>query len=415
MAGKAVELAGPEVRVGRNEKCDFVLDDPTVSQEHVILRIDGDSIRVVDAGSRNGTTVDGVHIHDAYARPDSTIGLGDSALRLKMAREWIDLPISSHDRFGRLMGSSAAMRRAFTLLERIAPTDATVLIEGETGTGKELAAKAIHEASPRAGKPFVVFDCSAVSETLFESELFGHVKGSFTGARCDRMGKFEAAHKGTLFLDELGELPIEMQQKLLRALEAREVTRVGANSPTQVDVRIVAATNRSLVNDVDKGRFRQDLYYRLAVVPVRLPPLRERVDDIPMLARHFETLFPKRECPPLPLTDEAIRRLVAERWPGNVRELKNKVDMILSLGLSGPTSGTDEVRDLLPGPLEVDLHVPLLVALERLNDAYKKAYVEQLLKKHDYNVSRTAKAAGVGRAHIQDLMKRYNITRSDAR
>ncbi|MBK9260696.1 MAG: sigma 54-dependent Fis family transcriptional regulator [Polyangiaceae bacterium] len=412
MAGRVVELAGPEVRIGSSSKCDFVLEDQTVSREHVILRIEGDRLRVVDAGSRNGTTVDGVVVRDADARPDSTIGLGTSAIRLKMTREMIELPISSRDHFGQLMGRSVVMRRVFTLLERIAPTDTTVLIEGETGTGKELAAAAIHVASSRARKPLVVFDCSAVSATLVESELFGHVKGAFTGAVRERVGKFEAAHGGTLFLDELGELPLDMQQKLLRALEARKVSRVGSNDPIPVDVRIIGATNRSLANEVERGRFREDLYYRLAVVPVRLPPLRERLDDVPMLVRHFEASFRKGECPPPSLSDDAIHEFLAETWPGNVRELRNRVELMLSLKLSEfPAAAQSAAQRFALPALGVDVDVPLDAALAHLKEAYEKAYVEEILKRHGYNVTRAAMAAGVGRAHMHRLMQRYGVHR----
>jgi transcriptional regulator with GAF, ATPase, and Fis domain len=415
MAGKSVELPGPEARIGsRAEECDFVLEDPTVSKVHAILRIEGDSIRVIDAGSRNGTTVDDVRVRDAYARPDSTIGLGMSSLRLKMSREFIELPISSKDRFGKLMGRSVAMRRVFTLLERIAPTEATVLIEGETGTGKEVVAASIHAASTRAKKPFVVFDCSAVSAALIESELFGHERGSFTSAARERPGRFEAANGGTLFLDELGELPLEVQPKLLRALEAREVTRVGANSPRRVDVRIIAATNRNLANEVERGRFREDLYYRLAVVPVRLPPLRERTDDIPLLVRHFEAQFKTGEFRPPALSEDAIRKLTSQPWPGNVRALRNKVDFMLSLGiteLSGNEDGDDVEPEVSPAQLDVDVKLPLRVGLAHIEEAYKKAYVERILREHRNNVSQAARAAGVGRAFIQRMMRRHGINR----
>ncbi len=411
MAGVITEVSGPEVKVGGGKDCDLVLDDPTVSRHHLLLRIEGDLLRVLDTGSRNGTTVDGVRIRDAYARPDSTIGLGASALRLRMIRDAVSLPLSSRTRFGRLVGASVPMRRLFALLERIAKTDTTVLVEGETGTGKELAAAAIHAESPRANGPFMVFDCSSVSAGVLESELFGHRRGGFTGALKDRAGRFEAADGGTLFLDEIGELPFELQPKLLRVLETRQVTRIGENEPRSADVRIVAATNRSLSAEVERGRFREDLYYRLAVVPVRLPPLRERVDDIPMLVRHFEKEWQGRK-PTFPiLPEEVLERMKTHPrpWPGNVRELRNKVEMMLSLGLAEPPWAGDEADEASPTALAVNLEVPLHVGLAHMEDAYKRAYVELALRETGYNVSQAARIAGVGRAFVQRVMRRHGI------
>jgi hypothetical protein len=304
--GRTVELLGPQVSVGSGRGCDLVLADKTVSKRHMSLRVDGDGIRVIDAGSRNGTDLDGIQVRDAFARPDSRIAIGTTTLRLRLLSDMIELPLSNRDRFGGMLGGSAAMRQVFAVLERIAVTDATVLIEGESGTGKELVAEAVHDESERASRPFIVFDCSAVSASLIESELFGHIKGAFTGAQNDRVGAFEAADGGTLFLDEIGELPLDLQPKLLRALERLEVRPVGCNEPRRVDVRIVAATNRSLASEVDHGRFREDLYYRLAVIHLTLPPLRERADDIPMLVQHF--------CKQLARRFPDDQRAASHRW-----------------------------------------------------------------------------------------------------
>jgi len=411
MAGVITEVSGPEARVGSGKDCDLVLDDPTVSRHHLLLRIEGDLLRVLDTSSRNGTTVDGVRIRDAYARPDSTIGLGASSLRLQMIRDVVALPLSSRTRFGRLVGASLPMRRLFALLERIAKTDTTVLVEGETGTGKELVASAIHAESTRSSGPFVVFDCSSVSAGVLESELFGHKRGCFTGATENRIGRFEAAHGGTLFLDEIGELPLELQPKLLRALETRTITRVGENEPRRADVRIVAATNRSLSAEIDRGRFREDLYYRLAVVPVRLPPLRERPDDIPLLVRHFEKEWQgRKDAPPL-LSNEVLEQMKVHPrpWPGNVRELRNKVEMMLSLGLDEPPWAADEVEEVRPAVFPVNLELPLHVGLAHVESAYKRAYVERALRETGYNVSQAARIAGVGRAFVQKVMRKYGI------
>jgi DNA-binding NtrC family response regulator len=405
-----VELPGPSARIGSGKDCDFVLTDPTVSRVHLRLRIEGDALRVVDEGSRNGTSIDGTAVRDAYARPDSLIYIGDSTLRLRMLSEVVELPLSPSDHFGRLKGRSVAMRQIFALLERVAPSDATVLIEGETGTGKELVARGLHDASPRAGEPFVVFDCSAVSSSLIESELFGHIKGSYTGAVADRAGAFEEANGGTLFLDEIGELPLEHQPKLLRALESREVRRLGANKPRHVDVRIVAATNRALAREVDRGRFREDLYYRLAVVQVRLPPLRERREDIPLLVRQIEAELSGGASAPPPLPDAVIRTFAAQTWPGNVRELRNAVDRIRSLGGPGHVPSPDAA---LPVALQVSLAIPLLVGRDHLAEAYEKAYIELALQQTGGNISRAAEIAGVGRNFLQKAIKRYGLRSGD--
>jgi DNA-binding NtrC family response regulator len=409
--GVRVELPGPDIRIGSGRDCDLVLGDPTVSRLHLRLRVEKDAIRICDAGSRNGTRIDGVEIRDAYARPDSLIAIGSTVLRLRMLSGIIELPLSASDRFGRLLGQSVAMRRIFAVLERVAPAESTVLIEGETGTGKELAAAGIHEASPRSGGPFVVFDCSAVAQTLAESALFGHIKGAFTGATSDHPGVFEQAEGGTLFLDELGELPIELQPKLLRAIESREVLPLGAIRPRRVDVRIIAATNRSLAREVDRGRFREDLYYRLAVVTIRLPPLRERLEDVPLLVRHLAAEVAARLHPsivPDSLQPEFILRAFGtQAWPGNVRELRNAVDRVLSFGR--PTPAEAEAPPVPVEPLGVTLEEPLLAGRQRIADAYEKEYLTLALEKTGGNISRAAALAGVGRKFVQQAMRRHGL------
>lgn len=418
--GTAVDLPGPEAKIGTGKECNLVLTDATVSRLHLLVRVEGESIRVIDPGSRNGTLLDSVPIRDAYARPDSLITLGDTALRLRMLSDMVVLPLSARVRFGRLHGKSVAMRRVFALLERVAPTDTTILIEGETGTGKELVAEAIHEESTRSCGPFIVFDCSAVSATLIESELFGHVRGSFTGAVSDRPGAFEAADGGTLFLDEIGELPLDLQPKLLRALERREVRRVGSNVARRADVRIVAATNRSLSREVERGKFREDLYYRLAVILVSLPPLRERPEDIPMLVRLFEGDLAGRMTPPRSLPESAVVAFAARSWPGNVRELRNAVARALSIGVSGRCGEAGEsggagaatagaAGAVGGGAPAIDLSEPLLAGRERAAEAYERAYIELALKQTGGNVSRAAEIARVNRKFIQRAMKRYGL------
>ncbi|MGK3967731.1 sigma 54-interacting transcriptional regulator [Sorangium sp. So ce118] len=411
-AGAVVELPGPDARVGSDPGCDLQLKDRMVSRLHLVLRIERDRIRVIDPGSRNGTTVDGVQVRDAYARPDASILIGSSALRLRMLSTIVELPLSTRDRFGGLLGRSVAMRRIFAVLERVAPTDTTLLIEGESGTGKELAARGVHEASGRAGGPFVVFDCSTASSSLLESELFGHKKGAFTGALEDRVGMFEEADGGTLFLDELGELPPDLQPKLLRVLESGEVRRVGLNKPRRVDVRVVAATNRSLARAVELGAFREDLYYRLAVVPIRLPPLRERPEDIPLLVRHLERQLASRIPGAAPLPEHVVNLFAEQSWPGNVRELRNAVARALALGAPEP-AGQAPRSPSGAGGLDVRLDEPLLAGRSRVARDYEKAYMELALKQTGGNVSQAAELAGIGRKFAYTLIHRFGLRGSD--
>ncbi|WP_437927782.1 sigma 54-interacting transcriptional regulator [Sorangium sp. So ce291] len=411
-AGAVVELPGPEARVGSDPGCDLQLKDRMVSRLHLVLRIERDRIRVIDPGSRNGTTVDGVQVRDAYARPDASILIGSSALRLRMLSTIVELPISTRDHFGGLLGRSVAMRRIFAVLERVAPTDTTLLIDGESGTGKELAARGVHEASGRAGGPFVVFDCSTASSALLESELFGHKKGAFTGALEDRVGMFEEADGGTLFLDELGELPPDLQPKLLRVLESGEVRRVGLNKPRRVDVRVVAATNRSLARAVELGAFREDLYYRLAVVPIRLPPLRERPEDIPLLVRHLEQQLASRIPGAAPLPEHVVNLFAEQSWPGNVRELRNAVARALALGAPEP-AGQGPRSPSGAGGLDVRLDEPLLAGRSRVAREYEKAYMDLALKQTGGNVSQAAELAGIGRKFAYTLIHRFGLRGSD--
>jgi transcriptional regulator with GAF, ATPase, and Fis domain len=337
------------------------------------------------------------------------IRVGSSILRLHRAGDMQVTELSSSERFGEMVGRSPAIRAVYSILERVAPTDATILLQGETGTGKDLAAQAIHENSARAAGPYIAVDCGAIAESLFESELFGHVKGAFSGAVSDRPGVFEEADGGTLFLDEIGELPLGLQRKLLRVLESREVRRVGSNRSRHVDLRLIAATNRSLSASVNAGHFREDLFFRLAVVTVELPPLRKRRTDIPMLARHLlERLT--NQAPALPPT--VVSALMSRGWPGNVRELRNFLERGLSLGWSAGLSPA--VSKTLPTGLDefVPTHLPLKEARVAWMEQFDEIYLDVLLRKTDGNVSAAAREAGVGRRFIQRTMKRIGRTRS---
>ena len=422
-----IERSGPEVDIGTAKTCHLILTDPTVSRHHCKLRIEGDGVRVTDSGSRNGTFVDSVQLNDGWARPDSSIACGDTVLTLRLLDELIELPLSPRQHFGALRGASTRMRQLFAILERIAPSETTVLLEGETGTGKDLAAEGLHDGSNRSPGPFIVFDCSAVSAQLIESELFGHIQGAFTGASTDRLGAFEAADGGTLFLDEVGELPLNLQPKLLRALEHFEIRRLGDNQPRTVNVRIIAATNRSLAAEVDAGRFREDLFYRLAVVRISMPPLRERLGDIPLLVAHFANEFGIREgiqAIDTALPADLIRRFSTERWPGNVRQLRNAVARALSMGPEvyrmvgsghhhrlASTNSKPESNPEHPGPVEIDLSVPLKTARDRRSEAFERAYILAALAKTGGNVTRAAELAGVHRKFIHRAIHKYNLLR----
>jgi transcriptional regulator with PAS, ATPase and Fis domain len=305
----------------------------------------------------------------------------------------------------------------YAILERIAPTNATLLIEGETGTGKDVAARSLHGASSRADGPFIPVDCGAIPENLIESELFGHVRGAFSGAVTDRKGVFEEAHGGTLFLDEIGEMPMSVQAKLLRAIETRSVRRVGGNTERPVDVRIVAATNRSLATRANEGAFREDLYYRLAVVEVKLPPLRARPDDIAPLARHFHEKLAGGSAP---MPEPFVAMLVARAWPGNVRELRNFIERSVSLGFMGdPQAAGARARPALSTPeaaLEtiVPLHLPLKDARQAWTESFESIYVRCMLKKTGGNLTRAAELAGVNRRFLQRLIARLGLRQSGA-
>jgi DNA-binding NtrC family response regulator len=322
--------------------------------------------------------------------------------------------------YGELIGSAPAMRDVYRIIERVAPTDATVLITGESGTGKELAARALHQHSRRGNGPFIALNCSALPADLIESELFGHVKGAFTGADRDRTGLFEAAQKGTLLLDEVGELPPAAQAKLLRALEERSITPVGATTTRKIDVRVIAATHRSLDEMVAAAQFREDLLYRLKVISIHMPPLRERREDIVPLAAHLAVQLAQRHArPALQLSDAVRAALVAYPWPGNVRELRNALERAVVLA----DGDRIEVSDLpaqitqkggtLPAAEAVATGVPFIQARERALDAFDRSYLTAALEKHGGNVSATARYLGLHRQSLQKMLKRLQLSDND--
>ncbi|MBX3248176.1 MAG: sigma 54-dependent Fis family transcriptional regulator [Myxococcales bacterium] len=407
-AGNRLESTGERLAIGVHPANDLRLEDARVSRFHVELRVDARGVRVRDLGSRNGVFIDGVRVESGWIEHGSTLRIGKTLIRYELLGGTNRIPLSTSESFGGLYGASPAMRALFAVLERVAPTDTTVLLEGETGTGKEEAAHAIHEASPRREGPFVVLDCSAVPPNLIESELFGHERGAFTGAEGARTGLFEEANGGTLFLDELGELRPDVQPALLRVLEQREVRRVGGTRTISVDVRLVAATNRDLREEVTAGRFREDLFYRLAVVHARLPPLRERIEDLPALA---DLLLRRMGLDDVAiasvLTPELVKSIALGRWPGNVRELRNYLERCVVLGDVMPVHPVAPAEP--SGPSPVDARMTYADARTDALARFERDYAAALLALHDGNVSAAARAAGLARPYLHRLLRRHGL------
>ncbi len=414
------------VTVGTMEENDLIILDDTVSRFHCRIYQERNSYVIQDLGSTNGTFINRVRIKEAYLEPGCNIHLGKTHLQFQSLDEQVQIKPINEDRFGEIIGANVKMREIFGILEKISPTDTTVVIEGETGTGKEVVAHTIHARSKRSAQPFIIFDCSAVPASLLESELFGHEKGSFTGAVVTRPGLFEMANGGTIFLDEMGELSLELQPKLLRVLETREVRRVGATRSMRVDVRIIAATNRRLEQEVRAGRFREDLYYRLSVVRIFLPPLKERPEDIQLLIHHFlaRGRFNQREDGSRRIKGierGALEALLGYHWPGNVRELLNAVERACSFAESEMiriedlpshfmNAGTRRPRLSAPPPLPSSEELGTFKeSKEKLVSAFEREYIKSLLQLHNFNISQAAREAQIDRKYFRKLMKKYNI------
>jgi transcriptional regulator with PAS, ATPase and Fis domain len=395
---------GKRVTIGTHESCDFGLTDRTVSRFHCEIAIEGGAPLLRDLESRNETLVDGVPVLHARLRDSAVLMLGNTKIQFDLGTDTVELAMSEREAFGAMVGRSAVMRNVFLTLERAAATDSTVLLEGETGTGKELAADGVHRHSARKDGPFIAIDCGAIPPDLIESELFGHERGAFTGATAARKGAFEAAHGGTIFLDELGELALDLQPKLLRVLEQRSVRPIGSTRSIPVDVRVVAATNRNLRAEVNAGRFRPDLYYRLAVVTVRLPPLRERTEDLSLLVERL--LESARDVAPGEraklLAPTFLSHLASHSWPGNVRELRNYLEQCLVLSELAPLAST-------PDAPVVDIGIPLKRAREQWLRAFERRYLEQQLRAHDGNVRSAAEASDIDRIHFYRMLWRHGL------
>ncbi|MCA2980849.1 MAG: sigma 54-dependent Fis family transcriptional regulator [Myxococcaceae bacterium] len=408
-AGRAVTLDGP-VTVGTSARCALRLSDERVSGEHLEVAPAGGRFSVRDLDSTNGTFFEGSRVTALEVSAGATFKLGRSVVRVEPQPRPLEVRPSAARRFGELVGESLAMRELFAVLELAAPSDATVLVTGETGTGKELVARALHDASPRRKGPFVAVDCGALPESLLDSELFGHVKGAFTGAQADRRGAFMRADGGTLFLDELGRVSVAVQAKLLRALEERRVKPVGADVERAVDVRVVAATPMDLSAAIAAGAFRADLYYRLSVLALELPPLRSRREDLPLLVAE---LLRRRGIDPGPVEGPALDRLKSHRWPGNVRELRNVIDRALVLSPGARAFGELKIaleRAVGPGDAPgVRNELPYKDAKDAVLEVFERTYLRELMARHRDNLSAAARDAGVDRKHWRALLKKHGL------
>jgi DNA-binding NtrC family response regulator len=408
--GRACRLGEREVTVGTDAGVELRLSDDRVSGRHLAIRIDEARFALRDLASTNGTWFEGSRVAEARVGPGATLRVGRTSLRIEPEAEPLDVPPSAARRFGELVGESLAMREVFGVLERVAATDVTVLALGETGTGKELVARAVHDASPRRRRPFVAIDCGALPEALLDSELFGHVKGAFTGAAAPRDGLLVRAEGGTVFLDELGRIPPSVQARLLRVLEERVVRPLGGDRERAVDVRVVAAARDDLDAEVAAGRFRADLLYRLSVVRVRLPPLRARREDLPAL---IAELLRRRGLDGARPTGPGLDRLHAHGWPGNVRELRNVIDRAIALA-----PGAQRFADLTirlepsagaPEPAAVRTDLPYAEARELVLHDFERRYVADALAKAGGNLTAAARAAQVDRKHLRTLARRHGL------
>jgi DNA-binding NtrC family response regulator len=416
-----------KITIGSSPECDFTVSDPAVSRKHATIEADEHGYRLSDAGSKNGTFLDGNRIESAYLSENAVIRIGETELEFETTDEEREIHLPNRHRFGGLLGKSDDMREIFGLLDQIAPTDSTVLIQGESGTGKELAARAIHDHSDRRDSPFVVVDCSAISSDLIESELFGHKEGAFTGASDDRQGAFRRADGGTVFLDELGELSKDLQPKLLRVLENQRVKPVGGDTTYDIDTRILAATNRDLEQAIEEGQFREDVYYRFAVITLELPPLRDRPEDIPLLVDHFLSESADTEEDSFDVSYKTMQKLQRHDWPGNVRELRNFIERasLLSQGddletrflkPDEPTEASPEEASESAAPmadLAIEQKLAFKDAKNRLVEEFEKSYWTALIKQTDGNISEAARIADMHRKSVEYILKKHDLSREE--
>jgi DNA-binding NtrC family response regulator len=401
--GKSIQLGERTTAViGLDPDVDLPLTDDSISRRHAELRASPAGYVLRDLGSTNGIRIGALVVREAVLGPKATFSLGETDFQFTLLSDEVQHALSSSDRFGSVLGAAPVMREMFAILEGAAKSDATLLLEGESGTGKEAITESVHRASSRANGPFVVVDGSAIAPELIESELFGHEKGAFTGALNARDGAFVEAHGGTLFLDEVGELSASMQPKFLRALEQRKIKRVGGSTYQPVDVRVIAATHRDLQGAVKKGTFRQDLYYRLAVIKVQVPPLRHHLEDVPLLARQFVRQLQPKANPDELLTAGTLAAFSAYAWPGNVRELRNATERLMALGnLPSHLTSSGQSGAAVPGAY----HQTRRAALDR----FEMEYCEKLLSSCDGVVARAAERAGISRQMFHRLLQKHGL------
>jgi two-component system, NtrC family, response regulator HydG len=385
----------PRALIGQSSVCALRLEGSLVSRRHAAVESTSLGLRLTDQSSTNGVFIRGLRVLEAVLTGGEVVEIGGSTI--EVTRD-TDVPVTPEppraSGFGRVVGKSPVMRSLYRLVEKLARANVSVLIEGETGTGKEVLAEALHEASGRSRGPFVVFDCTAVPPNLVESELLGHERGAFTGAVTSRPGVFEQAHGGTLLIDEIGDLDLALQPKLLRALERGEVKRVGGSRVSKVDVRILAATRRDLDREVQNGRFRDDLFHRLAVARVELPPLRQRKGDVPLLVAHFASQL-GGDASAIPY--EQMLRWESHGWPGNVRELRNAIARFVALGAEGEADFARSPSPMGQGRFDELLDLPIGIARQKLIDDFERVYVERVLARHGGDIEQAAASSGIAR------------------
>ncbi len=413
--GRALAVSGAHATVGRHSSNDLVLEDPRVSGVHLDLWRVAGGVRVRDAGSTNGTWLGPHRVGEVELAPGGELTVGGTLLRLDVDEAATPAAVSAAESFGGLVGRSIGMRELFATLDRVAPKNLSVLIQGETGTGKEEVARAIHARSGRATGPFVVIDATALPATIAESLLLGHEEGAFPGAEHRSAGLFEAADGGTVFLDEIGELPASIQAMLLRVLEERAVTRVGGHVPTAIDVRVLSSSHRDLRHEMEAGRFREDLFFRLAQLRLTLPPLRDRPEDIPILCQALLGRLLERGESPVHIEADAYVQLAAQPWPGNVRELYNVLARAAALANDGMIRRTDVAgegfgfRGTREERSVLDLSGTFASAKGRAIARLEAAYLAALMKRTQGNLSLASREADLARHHLRDLLKKHNL------